>query len=411
MDAVAGTIPTVHEIADQPAPQCSEPASHRGPNFYPQAGLAPVSFREYYYPGVADEQWNDWKWQFRQRVKSLADLDRFFPMSAEQRLRMASVLHEFRLGIPPYYLSLIDPYEPQDPMRLQAVPSNDEFLNLEVGDEDPLSEDAFSPVPGIVHRYPDRCLLIATNSCALYCRYCTRKRIMEEGEAPPSRPQLEAMVGYIARTPAIRDVVISGGDPFTWSTARLEELLGMLRAVPHLEIIRIGTRVPVTLPQRVTPELCAMLEKYEPLWVNVHFNHPREVTREAAQACDRLLRSGIPLNNQSVLLRGVNDNLPTMRALLHALMRIKVRPYYLYHCDPVRGTQHLRTTVAAGLALIEGLRGHTSGLAVPTYVIDAPDGGGKVPVQPQYLQSYTAGRAMLRNFQGRVFEYDDPPAV
>jgi lysine 2,3-aminomutase len=390
--------------------QCSEPASRRGPAAYPRADLAPVSFREHYYPDVTDEQWDDWKWQFRHRVKTLSELDRFFPMTADQREQLSSVLHEFRLGIPPYYLALIDPDDEYDPMRLQAVPSIDEFLNLGVGVADPLSEDAYSPVPGIVHRYPDRCLLIATNSCALYCRYCTRKRIMEEGEAPPSRPQLEAMVGYIARTPSIRDVVISGGDPFTWSTARLGELLSMLRAVPHLEIIRIGTRVPVTLPQRVTPELCAMLENFSPLWINVHFNHPREVTREAARACDLLLRSGIPLNNQSVLLRGVNDDLATMRSLLHALMRIKVRPYYLYHCDPVRGTEHLRTSVAAGLAIIEGLRGHTSGLAVPTYVIDAPDGGGKVPVQPQYLQSYVEGRAVLRNFQGRMFEYNDPPA-
>jgi lysine 2,3-aminomutase len=324
---------------------------------------------------------------------------------------LAKVLHEFRLGITPYYLSLIDPASPDDPIRLQAVPSFDEFLSLDTGEDDPLAEEQFSPVPGITHRYPDRCLLVATNSCALYCRYCTRKRIMGEGAAPPARSVLKMAVDYIARTPAIRDVIISGGDPMTWATSRIEELLRDLRAIPHLEIIRIGSRVPVTLPQRITPELCAMLERYGPLWINVHFNHPREITADAARACDRLLRSGIPLNNQAVLLRGVNDDSETMRSLVHALMRAKVRPYYLYHCDPVRGADHFRTTVAKGLEIIENLRGHTSGLAIPTYVIDAPEGGGKIPIQPQYLISYENGLATLRNFQHRRFEYPDPTPV
>ena len=293
-------------------------------------------------------------------------------------------------------------------MRIQAVPSMAEFLDRERGEEDPLGEDQFSPVPSIVHRYPDRCLLIATNACALYCRYCTRKRIMHEGGAPPPRSVLKAAVDYIAHTPAIRDVIVSGGDPLTWSTDRIEDLLRQLRAIPHLEIIRIGSRVPVTLPQRITPDLCAMLDRYGPLWINVHFNHPREVTAEAGLACDRLLRCGIPLNNQAVLLRGVNDDAETMKSLVHALMRIKVRPYYLYHCDQVHGAEHFRTTVEKGLKIIESLRGHTSGLAVPTYVIDAPEGGGKIPIQPQYLISYQGGRAILRNFQHRVFHYQDP---
>jgi lysine 2,3-aminomutase len=389
-------------------PVPNEPASHLNAGAYPRPGLAPVSYRDYYFRGVADEEWNDWKWQFRNRVTTLAELEKLFPLAAEEREALREVLREFRFAITPYYLSLVDPHDPADPLRLQAVPSVAEFLDSNVGEEDPLAEEKFSPVPGISHRYPDRCLLIATNACALYCRYCTRKRIMHEAEAPMPRSALKAMVDYIARTPAIRDVVVSGGDPLTWSTTRLEELLSELRAIPHLEIIRIGSRVPVTLPQRITPGLCAMLERHGPIWINVHFNHPREVTADAALACDRLMRCGIPVNNQSVILRGVNDDPVTMKSLVQALMRIKVRPYYVYHCDPIRGAEHFRTTVAKGLEIIESLRGHTSGLAVPTYVLDLPGGGGKIPLQPQYLLSYEKGRAVLRNFQERIFEYDDP---
>jgi lysine 2,3-aminomutase len=357
---------------------------------------------------VGDADWNDWRWQFRNRIRTLADLARHFSLGENERSTLAEVLREFRLGITPYYLSLIDPADPADPLRLQAVPSAEEFLYAEAGESDPLAEDDFSPVPGIIHRYPDRCLLIATNSCALYCRYCTRKRIMGEGGAPLPQSAFEAMYGYIAGTPQIRDVIVSGGDPLTWSTHRLAGLLERLRAIRHVEIIRLGSRVPVTLPQRVDAELCRMLDLYGPIWINVHFDHPREITREAAAACDRLLRSGIPLNNQAVLLRGVNDDTEVMTALVRALMRIKVRPYYLYHCDRVRGAHQFRTTIAKGIEIIEALRGHTSGLAVPTYVIDAPAGGGKIPVQPQYLQSYRDGHAVLRNFHGRIFHYDDP---
>jgi lysine 2,3-aminomutase len=397
-----------HSHADPSDGVTAEPAKRLGESAYPGPGLAPRSWRSHYFPEVPEVDWNDWRWQFRNRVTTLAELERFFPVGDEGRERLAEVLHEFRLGITPYYLSLIDPVDPQDPLRLQAVPSAEESLFGSLGEADPLSEDEFSPVPGIIHRYPDRCLLIATNSCALYCRYCTRKRIMEEGDAPLPRSAFDAMIDYIARTPRIRDVIISGGDPLTWSTARLDELLTRLRAIPHLEIIRLGSRVPVTLPQRIDDELCAMLGRHGPIWINVHFNHPREVTAEAAVACDRLLRAGIPLNNQAVLLRGVNDDIDVMRSLVHALMRIKVRPYYLYHCDRVRGAHQFRTSIAKGIEIIEALRGHTSGLAVPTYVIDAPEGGGKIPVQPAYLLSYENGRAVLRNFQGRVFHYRDP---
>jgi lysine 2,3-aminomutase len=291
----------------------------------------------------------------------------------------------------------------------QAVPLYDEFVYRNVGEEDPLHEEELSPVPGITHRYPDRVLMVISNSCAMYCRHCTRKRLMYEDAT--ADVEIDQMLDYIARTPSIRDVIVSGGDPLTCTTERLESILSKLRAIEHVEVIRIGSRVPVTMPMRIDDELCAMLEKYHPLWINVHFNHPRECTPEAARACDKLLRAGIPLNNQSVLLRGVNDSVPTMKALVHALMRMRVRPYYLFQCDPIRGAEHLRTPVAKGIEIMEGLRGHTSGLAVPTYVIDAPGGGGKIPIGPKYLLSYheKEGRAQLRNFQGKVYEYHDPP--
>lgn len=389
-------------------PVPNEPGRRLNPGAYPADGLAPLSWRGHYYPDATDEEWDDWRWQFRNRITTLEQWQRFFPLSAEERDPLREVMREFRLGITPYYLSLVDPTAPEDPLRLQCAPTTQEFINLFAGQEDPLGEEALSPVPGIVHRYPDRCLLIATNSCAMYCRYCTRKRLMHEGDSPPDREALKVMTDYIARTPAIRDVIVSGGDPLTWATSRLEELLRELRAIPHVEIVRFGSRVPVTLPQRITTELCAMLERFGPIWINVHFNHPREVTADAARACDLLLRHGIPLNNQTVLLKGVNDDVVTIKSLMHALMRIKVRPYYLYQCDEVTGADHFRTTIAKGLEIIGQLRGHTSGLAVPTFAVDAPGGGGKVALQPENLISYENGVARFRNFQGREFVYRDP---
>ena len=363
--------------------------------------------RHYYFPDATDAQWNDWRWQFRHRITTLEELSHFITVPTDEWDLRREILRDFRMGITPYYLSLIDPHDPDDPILRQVVPLRDEYTFRAVGDEDPLGEENFSPVPGITHRYPDRVLMVVCNSCAVYCRYCTRKRLMYADAVPDL--EIDRMVDYIARTPTVRDVVVSGGDPFNYATPKLERILAKLRAIPHLEIIRIGSRVPVSLPQRVDAELCAMLQRYHPIWVNVHFNHPRECTPEAARACDLLLRAGIPLNNQSVLLRGVNDDVDTMKALVHGLMRLRVRPYYLYHCDPVRGTQHMRTTIAKGIEIMEGLRGYTSGLAIPTYVIDAPGGGGKIPVGPQYLVNYDpeAGRALLRNYQGRLFEYHE----
>jgi lysine 2,3-aminomutase len=372
----------------------TEPPSRRG--------------RGHYYPTVTDGDWNDWRWQFRHRVTTLEELEKFLPVGDEEREARRRILKDFRMGITPYYLSLIDAGDPDDPILKQIVPLADEYRYRAVGEEDPLGEEAFSPVPGITHRYPDRVLMVVSNLCAIYCRYCTRKRIMYEEAVPDV--EIDRMVDYIARTRQVRDVVVSGGDPLTFSVAKLESVLAKLRAIPHLEIIRIGSRVPVSLPQKIDDELCSMLQRFHPLWVNVHFNHPRECTPEAAKACDRLLRAGIPLNNQSVLLRGVNDDVATQKALVHALMRMRVRPYYLYQCDPVRGAEHFRTPISKGIEIMEGLRGHTSGLAIPTYVIDAPGGGGKVPVLPQTLLHYDPkeGRAILRNYQGKIYEYREP---
>jgi lysine 2,3-aminomutase len=364
--------------------------------------------RAFFYPDVSDAEWNDWKWQFKNRVTTLEELAAKLPIPPHELGLRREVLSDFRMGITPYYLSLIDADDESDPILKQVVPLSDEYYFRAVGEEDPLGEEKFSPVPGITHRYPDRVLMVISNNCAIYCRYCTRKRTMYDGATP--EVEIDRMVDYIARTPQVRDVVVSGGDPLNYSTQKLESILSKLRAIPHLEIIRIGSRVPVALPQRIDDELVEMLQRYHPLWVNVHFNHPRELTPEAARACDKLSRAGIPLNNQAVLLKGVNDTVDTVKSLCQGLMRMRVRPYYLYQCDPVRGAEHFRTPISKGIEIIEGLRGHTSGLAIPTYVVDAPGGGGKIPVQPQYLLRYDEqkGRAVLRNFQDKIYEYLEP---
>ncbi len=367
--------------------------------------------RAHYYPEATDAEWSDWRWQFKNRVTTLEELASKLSIPPSEWEARAQVLRDFRMGITPYYLSLIDADDPNDPILRQVVPLEEEYRYRAVGDEDPLGEENYSPVPGITHRYPDRALMVISNNCAIYCRYCTRKRTMYEGATPDV--EIDAMVAYIASTPQIRDVIVSGGDPLNYSNQKLESILSKLRAIPHLEIIRIGTRVPVALPQRIDDELVDMLQRYHPLWINVHFNHPRELTPETARACDKLSRAGIPLNNQAVLLRGVNDSVSTIRALCTGLMKQRVRPYYLYQCDPVRGAEHFRTPISKGLEIIEGLRGHISGLAVPTYVVDAPGGGGKIPVQPDYLLRYEpkTGRALLRNYAGKLYEYIEPLRV
>ena len=364
--------------------------------------------RARFFGHVSDESWNDWKWHFRNRISSVDELIRHIPLSAKDQEQIRLVITKYPLSVTPYYFSLIDWDNPDDPVRIQAVPSFKEIGLAGMGMEDPLDEKGHSPVPGLVHRYPDRVLMVLTDICPMLCRHCTRKREWRHGGWVHNAEEIERMLDYIRKTPGVRDVVISGGDPLTLSTRRLEEVLAGLRQIKHVEMIRIGTRFPVVLPQRIDDELCSMLSKYGPIWVNTHFNHPREITPEAAQACDKLLRAGIPVNNQSVLLRGVNDTVETQLKLCHELLRIKVRPYYLFQCDEVQGTEHLRTPVETGIKIVEGMRGHTSGLAVPTFVIDLPQGGGKVPVQPNYVVLQTSEELLIRNYQGRLFQYRNP---
>ncbi len=364
--------------------------------------------RKKFFRQVAEDCWNDWKWQFRNRITTVEELARFIPLSAKEQAQLKLVTLKYPLSITPHYLSLINPHEPDDPIRKQAIPSLEEITLTDMGMEDPLAEKRDSVVPGLVHRYPDRILMVLTNLCPMLCRHCTRKREWQHGAWVRTADQIETMLDYIRKHRAIRDVIISGGDPLTLSTSRLEEVIFKLRQIEHVEIIRIGSRFPVVLPQRIDDELCAMLSKYGPIWLNTHFNHYREITPEAAAACDRLLRSGVPVNNQTVLLRGVNDSVEVQMKLCQGLLKIKVRPYYLFQCDEVQGTEHLRTPVEVGVKIIKGLRGHTSGLAVPTFVIDLPQGGGKVPLQPNYVLEQSEEKLLLKNYQGNPFHYRNP---
>lgn len=367
--------------------------------------------RERLYPNVTDEQWNDWKWQQKNRVTSLEQISQLFAFDDVTSARLTDIFELYRTAITPYYLCLIDFDNPNDPLRIQSVPSADELLNPGELTWDPLNEEGDSPVTGIVHRYPDRCLFLVTSYCPLYCRYCTRKRKWVDEDGTTGQRKIEAMIDYVAQHPEIRDIIISGGDPLSLSLNYLEKILAGLRAIPHVEIIRFGSRVPVFLPQRIDDELCALLEKYHPIWINTHFNHPNEITPESARACDRLLRAGVPVNNQAVLLRGVNDCPYTMRDLVQGLMKIRVRPYYLYLCDQVMGAEHFRTSIGEGIEIIEFLRGHTSGLAVPQFVMDAPGGGGKVPLMPNYVLGHYGDSIVYRNFEGVIGRYDDVPSA
>jgi len=355
-----------------------------------------------------DEFWNDWKWQFRHRISTVDELSQYVPLSDTEKTQLKLVTIKYPLSITPYYLSLINPLDPNDPIKKQAIPSFEEIALSDIGEEDPLAEHKDSAVPGLVHRYPDRVLMVLTNLCPMLCRHCTRKREWRHGVWVRTSEQIESMLDYVRRHKEVRDVILSGGDPLTLSTQHLERVISRLRQINHVEIIRIGSRFPVTLPQRIDAELCNMLSEYGPIWLNTHFNHYREITPESAAACDMLLRSGVPVNNQSVLLRGVNDSVEVQRKLCQGLLRIKVRPYYLYQCDEVQGTEHLRTPVETGLQIVEGLRGHTSGLAVPAYVIDLPEGGGKVPIQPSYILKRNRDELILRNYEGGIFRYRNP---
>ena len=356
---------------------------------------------------VPDEKWNDWRWQLSKRLNSVEDFEQIFPLTDSER-KALSAPDLFRVDVPPYYVSLIDPADPADPIRRQIIPTAGEINAFTGMMEDSLSEDRHSPVPGLVHRYPDRVLMLVTTQCASYCRYCTRARIVGDPNQTFSRSEWDAQFDYLKKTPQVRDVLLSGGDPLTLAPKMLEELLTRLREIPHIEVIRIGSRVPVFMPMRVTDELTDMLQRFHPLWMNIHVNHPNEISSELETAADKLTRAGIPLGNQSVLLAGVNDCVHIQRDLVQKLVRIRVRPYYLYQCDLVEGAGHFRTPVAKGVEIIEGLRGHTSGYAVPTYVVDAPGGGGKIPVMPNYHISSSDHKIVLRNYEGYITTYEEP---
>ncbi len=352
-------------------------------------------------------RWNDWRWQMRHRFIKPEQFEKLLRLTASERRGLAMTHEKFAVAVTPHFAELIDPNDPDCPIRRQVVPREEELL-VGPGDmTDPCGEDHDEVVPGLVHRYPDRVLLLALDTCAAYCRYCTRSRLVNQGELDPLPRRLDAVVAYLEAHTEVRDVLLSGGDPLLMSEDRLDEVLGRIRAIPHIEFVRLGSRVPSFLPQRITPELVAVLRKHR-VWLSLHFCHAREITPDVAHACDLLADGGIPLGSQTVLLKGVNDDVQTLKDLVHALLKVRVRPYYLYQCDPVVGTGHLRTSVAKGIELISGLRGHTTGYAVPTYVIDAPGGGGKVPIQAETIVSYENGQALLRNWAGRTYAYVDP---
>ena len=367
------------------------------------------SFRREYFPGTTKRDWNSWEWQLANSFTTPEELSRVVTLSAEEEKALLYPSMKLPLRVTPYYLSLIDPGDPEDPLRRTVVPLAAECFVSPGEAADPLDEEGDCQVPGIVHRYPDRVLFLVTGFCSTYCRYCTRSRkVGDSHRTPLTEEQIDAALAYIASHKEVRDVLVSGGDPLTLSNDRLESLLARIRKIPHVEFLRIGTKVPAVLPQRITPELVKMLKRYHPLWISIHFTHPREITPESAKACERLADAGIPLGSQTVLLKGINDDTTTLKRLFQRLLAVRVRPYYLYQCDPIIGSAHFRTNIERGLELISSLRGFTTGYAVPTYVVDAPGGGGKVPLYPSTLVGREENRVMLKNYQGRLFTYPLP---
>lgn len=369
------------------------------------------AFRRRFYPHITDKQWHDWQWQIANRIGTPDHLARLIHLSKDERVALSQPESKLPLGITPYYASLLSADDPAQPLRRTMIPVTDEFRRMTCEADDPLHEEAMSPVPGLVHRYPDRVLLMVCDFCAAYCRYCTRSRVVGKRTIFPSRKRLERAIDYIARTPAIHDVILSGGDPLTLSDERLDWLLTRLRRIPHLDIVRIGTKTPAVLPQRITPALTRMLKKHHPLWMSLHFTHPDECAPEAYRACALLADAGIPLGSQTVLLKGINDSVSTMKDLVYHLLRMRVRPYYLYQCDPITGSGHFRTPVEKGREIIAGLRGFVSGYAVPTYVVDAPGGGGKIPLMPDYRFGRNGDDLLLKNYEGRTFRYPDASPI
>ncbi len=401
--------------AETEAAEPPEPPSRLPPRLFPltvkereRGATFPQSersraFRRRFFPEATAALWNDWRWQLQHRIRDLAGLARVIRLSADERAAVARHTGPLPIGITPYYASLLSETDPDQPLRRTHIPVEGEYLRDFGESDDPLGEDHDSAVPGLVHRYPDRVLFLATGFCSTYCRYCTRSRMVGGGEYTFSHAQWERAIDYIRQHTEVRDVLLSGGDPLTISTEKLEWLLARLCAIRHVEFLRIGTKVPVVLPQRVTRDLTRMLRRYHPLWMSLHFTHPEELTPEVAESTARLADAGIPLGSQTVLLKGINDSVPVMRALMHGLFK----PYYLYQCDPITGSAHFRTPVAKGLEIIEGLRGHTTGYAVPHFVIDAPGGGGKIPLVPDYVVSRTEDTWTLRNYAGETYRYPD----
>ena len=359
-----------------------------------------------FWANVPDSDWEDWHWQLKNRITSVEQLQRLMPtLTPEETAGATLANHKLALAITPYFFNLIDPADENCPIRWQVIPRLQETLTAPWEMSDPCGEDSHSPVPGLVHRYPDRVLFLVTDRCAAYCRYCTRSRLVSNASGYDFHPQFDKQIEYIKHNTSIRDVLLSGGDPLLFSDDKLEQLLSKLRSIPHIEFLRIGTRIPIFLPQRITEKFCAMLKKYHPLFISIHSNHPRELTTEARDALGRLADAGVPLGNQSVLLRHVNDDPGVMKAHMQKLLMCRVKPYYLYQCDMIAGSAHLRSSVRTGLEIMEQLRGHTTGYGVPQYVIDAPGGGGKVPVNPDYILNQENGRVVIRNYEGKVFEY------
>ncbi len=392
----------VQETAVQDAPTQAAPMQATN-----GAAVVPATTPPYPWHDVPMEKWNDWRWQLSNRLNSVEEMAKVVNLTEDEMIGL-SAPGRFRVDITPYFASLMDRDDPNCPVRLQIMPTAKELVPFTSEMADSLNEDAHSPVPGLVHRYPDRVLMLVTTQCASYCRYCTRSRIVGDPSAQFSRTDYDAQIEYLERTPQVRDVLLSGGDPLTIPQRVLEDLLRRLRAIPHIEIIRIGSRVPVFMPQRITPDLVEMLRQFHPLWLNTHFNHAKEITPEVEVALARMADAGIPLGCQSVLLAGVNDCPNIMKDLMHKLVMNRVRPYYIYQCDLVHGAGHFRTPVAVGLEIMEHLRGHTSGYAVPTYVVDAPGGGGKIPVMPNYVLTQSAERVVLRNYEGFITAYTQP---
>lgn len=401
-----------------PASDSSVPVPLRGTEKKSQLALFPIREEERKvedvkesipsaWKGISEKEWNDWRWQLRHRVTKLEQLQEILQLIPEEIEGIKQSKGRLALAVTPYFVSIMDSSNPNCPIRRQAIPRIEECHLSKNDMVDPCGEDKNSPVSGLVHRYPDRVLLLVTDQCATYCRYCTRRRLVGSNERPITQGNFEEVLKYLRTHKKVRDVLLSGGDPLLLENERLEEILSRLRMIPHIELLRIGTRAPVTLPQRITVGLVRMLKKYHPLMISIHFTHPKEITDAVRRACNELADGGIPLGSQTVLLKGINDKPYVMKKLVHELLKIRVRPYYIYQCDLAMGTEHFRTSVATGIQIIEKLRGHTTGYAIPTYVIDAPGGGGKIPLEPDYVISKEKGKLVLRNYEGQVFEYPE----